>query len=125
VVGNAASVARRSTRTLACMNSPWPTAGTWILPLFFIMFGAVFLAMGFALLTEYRKLFFSDPRTAMSLDVLGHLLELGAPGYLGVLGLGFGGFFLAIGGLMAISLVVFPLLEILRQLLHALTYNFQ
>ena len=107
------------------MNSPWPTAESWILPLFFIMFGAVLLALGFALLTEYRRLFFSDPRSAMSLDVLGHLLELGAPGYLGVFGLGIGGFFLAIGTLMAIAFVVFPILEILRQVLHALTYNFQ
>ena len=93
--------------------------------MFFITFGLVLLILAFALLTEYRKLFFSDPRAAMSLDGLGHLLDLGGPGYLGVFGLGFGGFFLAIGGLMAVAMVVLPLLEILRQVLHALTYNFR
>ena len=107
------------------MNSPWPSADAWILPLFFVAFGVALLALAFALLTEYRKLFFSDPRTAMSLDVLGHLLELGGPGYLGVFGLGFGGFFLAIGGFMAVAMVVLPLFEILRQVLYALTFNFR
>jgi hypothetical protein len=107
------------------MNSPWPSADTWTLPLFFIAFGVLLLIMGFTLLTEYRRLFFSDPRAAMTIDVLGHLLELGAPGYLGLFGLGFGAFFLAIGAFMAVALVVLPILEILRQVLYALTFNFQ
>jgi hypothetical protein len=61
----------------------------------------------------------------MSLDVLGQLLELGAPGYLGVFGIGCGGFFVVTGGAIAIALIVFPVLEIIRQVLHALALNFQ
>jgi len=107
------------------MNSPWPSIETWTTPLFFIALGTALLVLAFSLLVEYRRLFFSDPRAAMSFDVLGHLLQLGAPGYLGVLGLGFGGFFLAIGALMVIGLIVFPILEMLRQLLQAISMNFQ
>jgi len=106
------------------MNSPWPAAATWTVPLFFLALGAALLVLAFALLAEYRRLFFSDPKSAMSLDVIGHLLNLGAPGYLGIFGLGFGGFFVAIGALMAIGLVAFPVIEVLRRVLYALTLNF-
>jgi hypothetical protein len=107
------------------MISPWPSLETWLVPVFFLGLGGLFLLLAFFLLEEYRKVFFANPRAAMTFEVLAQLLQLGTPGYIGAFGLAAGGFFFVIGATMSILLVLVPLLEILRQILHAIALTFQ
>ena len=48
---------------------------------------AVGIALGYAgtrLLGEYRKAFFADPRSVMTLEVMLNVARLGGPGYLAI-----------------------------------------
>ena len=107
------------------MISPWPPLETWLIPVFFLGLGSLFLLLAFALLEEYRKVFFSNPRAAMTFEVLAQLLNLGAPGYIGAVGLAAGGLFFVLGAAISIILVLVPLLEIVRQVFHAIAITFQ
>jgi hypothetical protein len=107
------------------MVSPWPSFETWLVPVFFLGLGGLFLLLAFFLLEEYRKLFFANPRAAMTFEVLAQLFQLGTPGYIGAIGLAAGGFFFVIGATMSVLFIVVPLLEILRQVFHAIALTFQ
>ncbi len=107
------------------MVSPWPSFESWLVPVFFLGLGGLFLLLAFLLLEEYRKLFFANPRAAMTFEVFGQLLQLGTPGYVGAFGLAVGGFFFVVGAAISIILVLVPLLEILRQVFHAIAVTFQ
>jgi hypothetical protein len=107
------------------MISPWPPLETWLIPVFFLGLGGLFLLLAFALLEEYRKVFFANPRAAMTFEVLAQLLNLGAPGYIGAVGLAAGGLFFVLGAAISIILVLVPLLEIVRQVFHAIAITFQ
>jgi hypothetical protein len=107
------------------MNSPWPPLETWLVPVFFLGLGGLFLLLAFFLLEEYRRAFFANPRAAMTFEVLAQLLQLGTPGYIGAFGLAAGGFFFVIGAAMSILFIVMPLLEIVRQIFHAIAITFQ
>ena len=50
-----------------------------------MMLGGVFLALASFLLAEYRRAFFSDPKSVMSIEVLLNILKLGGPGYLAMI----------------------------------------
>ena len=107
------------------MSSPWPTFDAWLLPAFFLAFGALFLLMAWNLLREYRHLFLANPRAMMSLDVISEILGTGAPGYLGAFGLLAGVFFLGVGLLLLLVMILAPLSEVLRQLAHVIGLGLQ
>src|SRR5258707_14505485 len=106
------------------MVSPWPSFETWLVPVFFLGLGGLFLLLAFSLLEEYRKLFFANPRAAMTFEVLAQLFQLGTPGYIGAIGLAAGGVFFVIGAAMAVLFIAVALLEIVRQVFHALALPF-
>src|SRR5260221_13651092 len=107
------------------MVSPWPSLETWLVPVFFLGLGGLFLLLAFFLLEEYRKLFFANPRAAMTFEVLAQLFQLGTPGYIGAIGLAAGGFFLLIGAPTPALFIVGPLLGIFPQVFHVLALPFQ
>jgi hypothetical protein len=47
--------------------------------------GGAFLFLAVLLLAEYRRAFFNDPRSVMSLEVLLNILKLGGPGYVAMI----------------------------------------
>ena len=107
------------------MISPWPTFESWLIPAFFLGFGALFLLLAWMLLVEYREAFIANPRAVMSFEVLAQILEMGAPGYIAAFGLTVGLAFFGIGALILVLFVVAPLLELLRQLVQVIALNFQ
>jgi hypothetical protein len=59
-----------------------------------ITWGVVLWAVGLLLLGEYRRLFFENPRAAMSFEVFAQVvLKSGGPGYFACALLGFGALF--------------------------------
>jgi hypothetical protein len=69
-------------------------------PLINLALAAVLLTVAFAFLDEYRRLFMSDPKNAMSVEVLFQAVTgTGGPGYLA-------GFLLAGAGLSVICAVL-------------------
>ena len=107
------------------MSSPWPSSDAWLVPAFFLAFGAIFLLMAWNLLREYRQLFFANPRAMISLDVISEIFGSGAPGYLGAFGLLMGFFFVGVGLLLLLVMILAPLSEILRQLAHVISLGLQ
>ena len=75
------------------------------LPLGLIALGGIFFSLAWLLLVEYRRVFLSNPRELMSLEVLGQILELGAPGYLAALALLMAAVFIAIGGFVLLMIL--------------------
>jgi len=71
----------------------------WIVPLAFLAMGFLFVLVSLYALREYRTLFFSDPRTTMSVEVILQILfhPAAGPGYLASLALMVGSWFLIIG----------------------------
>jgi hypothetical protein len=63
------------------------TISGWHVPIGLMLVGALFVWLGSALLVEYRRAFFADPRSVMSIEVLLNILRLGGPGYLAVMAL--------------------------------------
>jgi hypothetical protein len=63
------------------------TASGWHIPIGLMGLGAIFVGLAAALLVEYRRAFFADPRSVMSIEVLLNILKLGGPGYLAMLAL--------------------------------------
>lgn len=61
-----------------------PVSG-WHIPLGLIGLGGLFLALAWVVLVEYRKAFFADPLSIMSIEVLANIVKLGGPGYLAML----------------------------------------
>lgn len=55
-----------------------------LVPLGLLAAGAVLLGAAFLLLGEYRRAFFANPHSLMSMEVLFNVLRLGGPGYLAV-----------------------------------------
>jgi hypothetical protein len=78
-------------------------AAGWMIPLWFITFGALLVGSGLFLLAEYRRLFFASPREAMSWEVLLQLLfhPASTPALLGALVLFIGLWFFVIGLIIA------------------------
>jgi hypothetical protein len=58
------------------------TVSGWHIPLGLIALGTLFVGLALALLSEYRRAFFADPSSVMSIEVLLSILRLGGPGYL-------------------------------------------
>jgi hypothetical protein len=75
------------------------TVSEWQIPLGLIALGALFVGLAWALLAEYRRAFFADPQSVMSIEVLLNILKLGGPGYLAMLAL-VAGLPMLLGGLM-------------------------
>ena len=50
-----------------------------------LMLGGTFLALAAVLLAQYRRAFFDDPRSVMSVEVLLNILKLGGPGYVAMI----------------------------------------
>jgi len=63
------------------------TGSAWHIPIGLIGLGALFVGLAGALLVEYRRAFFADPRSVMSIEVLLNILRLGGPGYIAMLAL--------------------------------------
>ena len=63
-----------------------------------IGWGIVIGCVGLLLLREYRRLFFEDPRAAMSLEVLLQVMRASGPGYLAMMLL-FASVFFLLGGI--------------------------
>jgi hypothetical protein len=63
------------------------TASDWHVPIGLMALGVIFIGLAAALLVEYRRAFFSDPRSVMSIEVLLNILKLGGPGYLAMVAL--------------------------------------
>lgn len=64
-----------------------PTVSGWHIPIGLMALGALFVGMAGALLAEYRRAFFADPRSVMSIEVLLNILRLGGPGYFAMVAL--------------------------------------
>ena len=75
------------------------------LPLGLIALGGIFLSLAWLLLVEYRRVFLSNPRELMSLEVLGQILELGTPGYVAAFALLMAAIFIAIGGFVLLMIM--------------------
>jgi hypothetical protein len=56
-----------------------------LVPLGLLVAGAVLLGAALLLLGEYRRIFFADPHSLMTMEVLFNILRLGGPGYLAVI----------------------------------------
>jgi hypothetical protein len=63
------------------------TGSGWHIPIGLMGLGALFVGLAGALLVEYRRAFFADPRSVMSIEVLLNILKLGGPGYLAMMAL--------------------------------------
>lgn len=64
-----------------------------------LTWGIVLCAIGLVLMAEYRRLFFENPRAAMSFEVFAQIvMKMGGPGYFACALLGFGALFL-MGGI--------------------------
>ena len=50
-----------------------------------MVLGGSFLVLASLLLAEYRRAFFNDPKSVMSIEVLLNILKLGGPGYLAMI----------------------------------------
>ena len=107
------------------MIAPWPTLESWLIPVFFMGFGALFLLLAWMLLAEYREAFMANPRAVMSFEVFAQILNKGGPGYIAAFGLTVGLAFFGIGAFILVLFVVVPLLELVRQLFHIISLNFQ
>jgi hypothetical protein len=71
-----------------------------------LTWGIVLWAVGLLLLAEYRRLFFENPRAAMSFEVFAQVvLKAGGPGYFACALLGFGAIFL-MGGVATLIVVL-------------------
>ena len=68
------------------------------------MLGALFVCLAVLLLTEYRRAFFADPMSVMSLEVLAAILRTGGPGYVAGIALIVGGLFV-LSGLLVLLVV--------------------
>lgn len=75
------------------------TGSGWHIPLGLIALGALFLGLAWALIAEYRRAFFTDPQSVMSIEVLLNILKLGGPGYLAMLAV-VAGLPMLLGGLL-------------------------
>jgi hypothetical protein len=64
-----------------------PTVSGWHIPLGLMALGAFFVWIAWIALVEYRRAFFADPLSIMSIEVLANILRLGGPGYLAILAL--------------------------------------
>ena len=96
-----------------------------MIPVFFMGFGALFLLLAWMLLAEYREAFMANPRAVMSFEVFAQILNKGGPGYIAAFGLTVGLAFFGIGAFILVLFVVVPLLELVRQLFHIISLNFQ
>ncbi len=88
-----------------------PTVSGWDVPIGLMALGAFFVGLAGALLVEYRRAFFTDPRSVMSIEVLLNVLRLGGPGYLAMLALVAGLPMLLAGVLFTIFFIGFWLYE--------------
>jgi hypothetical protein len=77
----------------------WDALGV---PLGLLAVSVLLLSAAWWLLVEYRKAFFTDPLSVMSLEVLTNILRLGGPGYIAMTALIFGGL---MGGGSVLALV--------------------
>jgi hypothetical protein len=73
-------------------------------PLGLLVAGLLLLSMAWWLLVEYRKAFFTDPVSVMSIEVLASILRMGGPGYLAILTL-ISGWLMAVGGVFALLFI--------------------
>jgi hypothetical protein len=74
--------------------------------------GVLLAIAGLALLDEYRRLFFEDPRAAMSAEVLfAIIMRSGGPGYLAA--------FLLAGAMLSFALAISDLIFNISSYLHA------
>jgi hypothetical protein len=79
-----------------------------------ITWGFVLWAVGLLLLGEYRRLFFENPRAAMSFEVFAQVvLKSGGPGYFACALLVFGAFFVC-DGVATMIVVILDWVRIFR-----------
>jgi hypothetical protein len=81
------------------------TGSGWHIPIGLMGLGGLFVGLAGALLVEYRRAFFADPRSVMSTEVLLNILKLGGPGYLAMVAL-VAGLPMLLGGALFLLLFV-------------------
>lgn len=97
-----------------------PTVSGWHIPIGLLALGALFVGMAGAFLVEYRRAFFADPRSVMSIEVLLNILRLGGPGYLAMVALVAGLPMLLAGALFTLVFMGFWFYEATANLWHAI-----
>jgi hypothetical protein len=90
----------------------------WAIPFGLLTIGTVLGYCALALLGEYRKVFFANPRSVMSFDVWSQLLfhPAATPAYLGVFMLFIALWFIALGFFVLVSMVGFTIVELAYRL---------
>jgi hypothetical protein len=89
-----------------------------------MVLGATFLSLAALLLAEYRRAFFSDPKSVMSVEVLLNILKLGGPGYLAMVAVVAGVPMLLAGALFFLLFAGFWVFENVGNLLRAISQTF-
>lgn len=87
------------------------------------MLGTLLICLALLLLTEYRRAFFADPISVMSLEVLAAILRTGGPGYVAGIALIVGGLFVLSGILVLLVVGSFPLSDLLSHVWRGIGGN--